>query len=108
MQQVFIHHDTNALDVTIAPLKQPAPTTDASDTHMTATEAVVANHAPRPPPSALGMPETLHTTTEHQFLTADRGFVAAQTLRVGEQVVRGDGSLGVVTAVRVTPEEAVR
>ncbi len=54
------------------------------------------------------MPETLHTTTEHPFLTADRGFVAAQTLRVGEQVVRGDGGAGVVTAVGVTPGAAVR
>ncbi len=34
--------------------------------------------------------------------------MAAQTLRVGEQVVRGDGSLGVVTAVGVVPGTAVR
>ncbi len=34
--------------------------------------------------------------------------MAAQTLRVGEQVVRGDGSLGVVTAVGVVPGAAVR
>ncbi|HEV2239312.1 MAG TPA: hypothetical protein VGR57_21835 [Ktedonobacterales bacterium] len=34
--------------------------------------------------------ETIHTTTNHPWLTADRGWVPAGGLRLGERVVRLD------------------
>ncbi len=41
--------------------------------------------------------ETVHTTSEHPFLTKDQGFVPAGKLKMGTRLVRADGSVGVVT-----------
>ncbi len=41
--------------------------------------------------------EVVHTTSEHPFLTAEKGFVAASKLKVGMHVLRADGTVGVVT-----------
>jgi RHS repeat-associated protein len=42
--------------------------------------------------------ETIHTTSEHPFLTQDQGFTPAGTLKVGMRLMRADGSVGVVTS----------
>lgn len=104
MPHVFINHDTNLLDVTLAPATTAAKAalTDDSSAAKQAKAATDA-HGAQAPPS-----ETLHTTTEHPFLTTDRGFVNAQDLQVGERVQQLDGSYGVVLAVVVTPGAAVR
>ena len=41
--------------------------------------------------------EVLHTTSEHPFLTKEKGFVPAGQLKPGMHVLRADGSFGVVT-----------
>ncbi len=43
-----------------------------------------------------GFTETIHTTANHPWLTADRGWVVAGGLRNGEAVVTLDGQRGVV------------
>jgi hypothetical protein len=47
--------------------------------------------------------ETIHTTANHPWLTADRGWVQAGDLRVGEPVVRLDGRTATVAALAVRP-----
>lgn len=47
--------------------------------------------------------EKLHTTSEHPFLTAEQGFVAAGQLKIGMHVLRADGTYGVVTGWQVVP-----
>ena len=100
VQHVFINHDDNLLDVTIADAK---PTT-AIDPKNKQQDAAVAAHGSQAPPSS----ETIHTTTEHPFLTNDRGFVDAVKLVPGEHVTKLDGSLGVVVTVTIVPGQAVR
>jgi len=99
IQHVFINHDTNLVDVTLANDK---PTTPAMQQKQQQT--ATAAHDSQAPPSS----ETIHTTTEHPFLTNDRGFVDAVKLVSGEHVTKLDGSLGVVVAVQVVPGQATR
>ena len=100
VQHVFINYDDNLLDVTIADAKPVA----ATNTKNKQQDAAVATHGGQAPPSS----ETLHTTTEHPFLTDDRGFVDAVNLIPGEHVTKLDGSLGVVISVTIVPGQAVR
>ncbi len=75
----------------------------------------VASHgsqAPPPPPTATRAStrtastrastrdETIRTTANHPWLTADRGWAQAGSLRLGERVVRADGSAATVVALR--------
>ncbi len=100
VQHVFVNHDTNLLDVTLA----PAPTVHQGNHASTKQQgAALASHGSQAPPD-----EVLHTTTEHPFLTAELGWVNAQDLQPGEHVRRMDGSLGVVVGVTVVPGAAVR
>lgn len=39
--------------------------------------------------------ETIHTTANHPWLSADRGWIVAGKLWLGEQVLRADGSTDV-------------
>ncbi len=50
--------------------------------------------------------EVVHTTANHPWYTADRGWQLGGALRVGEPVARVDGSTAVVVAVRVVPGAA--
>lgn len=108
VQHVFVNHDDNLLDVTLA-----SDTSAGTAPHSAPTEAAkqhdaaVASHGSQAPPST-ATTETVHTTTEHPFLTADRGFVAAQLLVPGEHVRKLDGSLGTVVSLRHVAGVAVR
>jgi Pretoxin HINT domain len=102
VQNVMINHDNNLLDVTLAADPNAMPS-QATDTQNKEQEAATAAHGSQAPPT-----ETIHTTTEHPFLTAELGWVNAQDLKPGEHVRRLDGSLGVVVAVTATPGQAVR
>jgi RHS repeat-associated protein len=50
--------------------------------------------------------EQLHTTSEHPFLTKEKGFLPAGQLKPGMHVLRADGSFGVVTAWKRVPGTA--
>ena len=82
VQHVFIDHDTDLLDVTLR------TTTNTSTHHNSAHDEVV------------------HTTASHPWLTADRGWERAGTLRVGEAVVTANGSAAIVVALRAVPGAA--
>jgi hypothetical protein len=78
VQHVFINHDTNLLDVTLAAVPAAQQGNHASTKQQ---GAALASHGSQAPP-----PEVLHTTTEHPFLTAELGWVNAQDLQPGEHV----------------------
>lgn len=50
--------------------------------------------------------ETIHTTANHPWLTADRGWVEAGQLQPGEAVVTLNGSSGTVAWVHTVPGQA--
>ncbi len=51
--------------------------------------------------------ELLHTTSEHPFLTQEKGFLPAGQLVPGLHILKANGSRGVVVAVRVVHTTAV-
>jgi hypothetical protein len=102
VQHVFINHDSNLLDVTLAIVPAAKSATQATSTKQRSAD--VASHGSQAPTAT----ETLHTTTEHPFLTTDRGWVNAQDLVPGERVQQLDGSVGVVVSLRVVAGTAVR
>ena len=50
--------------------------------------------------------ETIHTTANHPWLTADHGWLVAGKLQVGEPVREADGSTAVVERLHVVPGAA--
>jgi RHS repeat-associated protein len=100
IQAVHIHTDANLLDVTLAPVSSSQAAISTTKQQDAATKA----RGSQSPPST----ETLHTTTEHPFLTTDRGWVDAQDLVPGEHVQQLDGSVGVVVNLQVVSGTAVR
>lgn len=56
-------------------------------------------HAPPQTPAD----ETIQTTTNHPWLTADHGWILASFLHVGEPVQRADGATAIVVGVRAEP-----
>jgi hypothetical protein len=54
------------------------------------------------------MEETIQTTSNHPWLTTDRGWVAAGELQAGERVVREGGGSATVAGVQVVPGAAIR
>jgi hypothetical protein len=50
--------------------------------------------------------ETIHTTANHPWLTADRGWVAAGELRADEPLMTLGGTTSTVAWVQVTPGQA--
>ncbi len=52
----------------------------------------------------LTIDESLETTPEHPFFTAERGWVTAHDLRLGEHVRQLDGSIGVLRSLWVETE----
>jgi deoxycytidylate deaminase len=45
----------------------------------------------------------MHTTTNHPWLTADRGWLPAGFLHLGEPVQRADGATATVVAIQIVP-----
>jgi hypothetical protein len=58
--------------------------------------------------SAAASAETIHTTANHPWLTADRGWVQAGDLRSGELLVTLSGTTSTVAWVQVVPGQADR
>ncbi len=101
MQQVFINHDTDLLDVTLS-LNAATVKAEFAPTRSKQQDAEVASHGSHAPPSTH---ETIHTTQKHPWLTTDNGWVKAGDLHVGEQVQRLDGSTATITALKVVAGE---
>jgi RHS repeat-associated protein len=108
VQHVWVHQDHDLLDVTlISDTTEKAATsvgTHIARAHRVQNRADSDNNDNSDDPDSDANPttaETVHTTTNHPWLTADRGWLAAGDLRPGEQVIQLDGSLATVAAVRV-------
>jgi RHS repeat-associated protein len=114
VQHVWINHDHDLVDVRVqtaspaaAGAAQTAPSAASRVTGAITAAVAVASlalvlatgHAVALPTDALASSpaattaETIHTTANHPWLTADRGWVPAGNLRVGEALVRLDGSM---------------
>jgi hypothetical protein len=132
VEHVWINHDTDLLDLTLRTISD-SPKHTPADANGKQQEAELAAHGLRAPPAdeqaarqaeadrqgqpdavngaahasvARAADETVHTTAKHPWLTADRGWVKAGELHVGERVVRLDGTTAVVTAEHVVPGAA--
>jgi RHS repeat-associated protein len=120
VEQTWINHDTDLLDVTLqvntsspdheaqtatqsqaqdgqssqsmASAKQDDQSKDSADKGSSTPSQAETKHE-----------ETIHTTANHPWLTADRGWVLAGSLRVGESVLRLDGTKAVVVAMQIIP-----
>jgi hypothetical protein len=118
VQQVFLNHDTDLLYVTLRTAARPiqGTTSPAVDPAYKQRMAAVASHGSHAPPSSATSAttasapsstattsqsgdETIHTTANHPWLSADRGWVVAGKLQLGEQVLRADGSTAEVVAL---------
>lgn len=101
IQRVFINQDSDRLDVTLAlPASSGAtPTATAAQvaTTVRTQRALVLSHGRRGPPDAsttasssstAASGETIHTTANHPWLTADRGWVVAGQLHADEPTSR--------------------
>jgi hypothetical protein len=75
---VWIHKDNDLVDMTL-------------------TSTTKSAHSS----SAVKKSEVLHTTSEHPFLTQEKGFLPAGSMHVGMHVLRADGTVGIVTGWKV-------
>ncbi len=98
--RVFLNHDHDRLDVTLATPELAA----------TAATAAGAGHGRQAPHAAVGAAratltrdETIHTMANHPWLTADRGWVVAGQLHDGEPVRLLDGTTARVVALHALP-----
>jgi len=113
VQHVFINNDNNLLDVTLAlpstNQKIPASDTLTDKQQISAVQSYTTQTGPVALPSTYpASTETIHTTTEHPFLTTDRGFVDAVKLILGEHIKTVDGTVGTVVTVQALPGVATR
>jgi hypothetical protein len=89
VQQVFLNHDSDLIDVTLA--------IHPSGTRTRPQQVAVRSHGSHAPP--VGM-ETVHTTQKHPWLTT-RGWLVAGQLRLGDQVQLLDGATATVVGLKV-------
>jgi len=90
VQQVFINHDTDLIDVSLA--VQPA-------TKQTKPQQVaVVSHGSHAPPATTT--EVVHTTQKHPWLTT-KGWITAGQLRLGDQAQQLDGSTAAVVGLKI-------
>jgi hypothetical protein len=82
-----IHHDNNLVDIT---LRTEDATGAPADGQPQAQRAAIKAHGSQAPPSD----ETIHTTTNHPWQTADRGRVQAGDLQPDKRVVTLNGKAG--------------
>jgi RHS repeat-associated protein len=101
VQNVFINHDTDLIDVTLA-LKPIAKSSKDVATGKKQQDVAVASHGSHAPP--VSSKETIHTTQKHPWLTT-KGWITAGNLRLGDQVLRLDGETATVVALKVVPGE---
>jgi len=130
VEHVWINHDTDLIDLTLR-MVSDSPSHASAEASGKQQDAELAAHGLRAPPadaqtaqqaevarqgqpdaasgavqgsnSSRAADETVHTTANHPWLTADRGWVAAGNLRIGEPVRRADGSAATVEGVRRVP-----
>ena len=103
VQATWINHDTDLLDVTLrSTTTSPSTASTSSTTGGHAVIGPVAQHRASASTSANSTThdETIHTTANHPWLTADRGWAQAGTLTLGEGVVEASGGTAVVVALR--------
>jgi hypothetical protein len=93
VQHVFIDYDSDLLDVTLRSTPTRGPPAAHHSQH--GQKQTSASHD-----------ETVHTTASHPWLSADRGWVRAGTLRLGERVLRAEGTTAIVVGLRVVPGAA--
>jgi len=101
VQHVFVNNDSKLSDVTLVTLVK----SKQLETQGPKNEQWHIQTALQDPGSTN---ETIHTTTEHLFLTKEKGWVNAQDLEAGMHVLRTDGFLGMVTATTNVSGSAVR
>lgn len=65
--------------------------------------AVDYDAAPGPASAAIHSTETIHTTENHPWLTADHGWLDASALSLGERVQLANGSTAIVEGIQVVP-----
>jgi RHS repeat-associated protein len=92
VQQVFINHDTDLINVTLA-VQHPA----ANIGQTKLQQVAVASHGSQAPPVTV---EVVHTTQNHPWLTT-KGWVVAGSLHIGDQVQQLDGTTATVVALQV-------
>ncbi len=104
--RVFLNHDTDRLDVTLAtqtPVAAPASATTASPAQAghgrrafgSASTTMMATATT----ATATQTEVVHTTANHPWLTADHGWLVAGNLHVGEPVRLLDGATAWVVAL---------
>nr|MBF6592680.1 hypothetical protein [Ktedonobacterales bacterium] len=110
VQATWVHQDTDLLNVTLRTSTTTAPTgADPESGARKAQQVAVASHGSQAPPTttttvspttttptpttraSTTRDETIRTTANHPWLTADRGWAQAGSLTLGERVVRADG-----------------
>jgi hypothetical protein len=82
IEHVWIHQDSDLVDLTI-------------------TYQKLAQHGKADAKGQTESSEVVHTTSEHPFYTTEHGFTPAGKLKAGMHILRADGSVGVVTQVKL-------
>ncbi len=109
VQHVWINHDNDLVDVRLTTQTTTAatPTTSRTSGHglLVGEDATSAVHLTQQHTANTNASrdETIHTTANHPWLTADRGWVQAGDLRLGERVVGLDGTTATMVARAVRP-----
>jgi RHS repeat-associated protein len=94
VQQVFINHDSDLMDVTLA----VHPTSTQTKQQQTA----IVSHGSHAPPIQT---EVIHTTQKHPWLTT-KGWATAGQLQVGNEVQLLDGATATVVGLKIVPGTA--
>ena len=89
VQQVFVNHDNDLIDVTLAVPAAHIPTKQQ--------QVAVISHGSHAPPVH---EEVVHTTQKHPWLTT-RGWLRAGQLHLGDQVQQLDGATAIVVELKV-------
>jgi RHS repeat-associated protein len=131
VQHVWINHDSDLVDVGLQSSASSGSTTTPAATsasasrgkqlvaaslalaatlavrgHASTSAARAAHTATSQVGAVTSITETIHTTANHPWLTADRGWVEASDLQLGEQVVTLSGATSTVAWVQVVPGQA--
>jgi RHS repeat-associated protein len=97
VEHVWLNHDGDLLDVT---LRHDNASQVSAPPKRKEQRVAVEAHGSQAPPTTTASDQTIHTTERHPWLTVDKGWLEAGELRLGEQVVRLDGSTATVVGLR--------